>query len=120
MTPAQRAELTALHETMKTAFEAGDARSYFDANQKVHRFFVRVAGNGSLAAMHDAMTKRARRERPLTLSSAPRWSASLAEHAEIIAAALNGEAERAGTAMLAHLRRTGQAMAEKADFDPEE
>ena len=45
MTEAQRAELTALHEGMKVAFEAGDARSYFDANQKVHRFFVRVAAN---------------------------------------------------------------------------
>jgi len=76
---------------------------------------VRVAGNGSLAAMHDAMTKRARRERPLTLASEPRWSASMTEHDEIIAAALAGEAERAGTAMLAHLRRTGEAMAEKSD-----
>lgn len=117
MTHSQRTELLALHESMKIAFEEGDARGYFDANQKVHRFFVRVAGNASLAAMHDAMTKRARRERPLTLASAPRWSASMTEHDEIISAALAGDAERAGAAMLAHLRRTGAAMAEKPDTE---
>ena len=120
MTDPQRAELSGLHDVMSVAFEAGDARGYFDANQKVHRFFVRVSGNGALASMHDAMTKRARRDRPLTLASAPRWGASLAEHTEIIAAALNGEAERAGAAMLAHLRRTAQAMADTSSLDREE
>lgn len=117
MSEAQRAELAALHAGMTNAFEAGDARGYFDANQKVHRFFVRTAGNAALAAMHEAMTKRARRERPLTLASAPRWSASMTEHAEIIAAALKGEAERAGLAMLAHLLRTGEAMADASNPD---
>lgn len=120
MTELQRAELSALHDVMKVAFDAGDARGYFDVNQKVHRFFVRVAGNASLASIHDAMTKRARRDRPLTLASAPRWDASMAEHAEIIAAALNGEADRAGATMLAHLRRTAEAMANTSNLDPEE
>ena len=117
MSEPQRAELAALHAGMTTAFEAGDARGYFDANQKVHRFFVRTAGNAALAAMHEAMTKRARRERPLTLASAPRWSASMTEHAEIIAAALKGDAESAGLAMLAHLQRTGEAMADASNPD---
>ena len=117
LSEAQRPELAALHAGMANAFEAGDARGYFAANQRVHRFFVRIAGNGALTAMHEAMTKRTRRERPLTLASAPRWSASMAEHAEIVAAALAGEAERAGAAMLAHLRRTGEAMADPLTFD---
>ncbi len=75
------------------------------------------AGNATLAAMHDAMTKRARRDRPLTLASAPRWSASMAEHAELVEAASRGDAARAGAAMLDHLRRTGEAMAEAAERD---
>ena len=54
MSEAQRAELAALHERMSGAFEAGDARAYFESNQKVHRFFVRASGNATLAAMHDA------------------------------------------------------------------
>jgi DNA-binding GntR family transcriptional regulator len=120
MNPSQRAELTALHEAMRSAYATGDARAYFDANQKVHRFFVRVASNAALAAMHDTLTKRARRGRPRTLASAPRWDCSMAEHAEIIAAALVGDAQRAGAAMLAHLRRTGEAMAAAPDVDPEE
>ena len=119
MTTAQRAELSALHEVMKTAFAADDTRGYFDANQKVHRFFVRIAGNASLAAMHEAMTKRARRDRPMTLASAPRWSASLAEHETIVAASLAGDAERAGQAMMAHLQSTGRAMAHVAPSEDE-
>lgn len=115
MMDADRAELAYLHETMTAAYAAGDAAAYFDANQRVHRFFVRVAGNATLAATHDAMTKRARRERPLTLADAPRWSASMAEHSEIFAAVSRGDGERAGVLILDHLRRTGEAMAGAAD-----
>ena len=99
--------------------EARDSRGYFEINQKVHRFFVRVAANPTLAELHDAMTKRARRERPLTLASAPRWTASMAEHSDLITAALGGEAERAGVIMLDHLRRTGEAIGTVAEIDPE-
>jgi DNA-binding GntR family transcriptional regulator len=119
MTEAQRVELAALRESMKSAFDADDSRGYFDSNQKMHRFFVRVAGNATLAALHDAMTKRARRERPLTLASGLRWSASMAEHADLVAAALGGEAERAGVLMLDHLRQTGEAIAVAAQHDSE-
>ena len=117
MTDPQRAQIVALHEAMKAAFEASDARGYFDLNQKMHRLFVRFAGNDTLAALHEAMTKRARRDRPLTLSSAPRWRASMAEHDELVSAASRGEADRAGAAILHHLRRTAQAMADAAERD---
>lgn len=115
MTERERAELRDLHETMIVAFRAGDARAYFNSNQKMHRFFVRIAGNATLASLHEAMTKRARYGRPLTLTSAPRWSASMSEHAELVAAAARGDAERAGVAALDHLRRTGEAVADAAD-----
>ena len=112
MTASQRDDLRALHAAMQSAFADSDARAYFDLNQKVHRFFVAAAGNVSLAALHDTLTKRARRGRPLTLASAPRWSASMREHEAIITAVLEGRAEAAGALMLAHLRATGEAMAD--------
>jgi DNA-binding GntR family transcriptional regulator len=117
MSEPERAEIVALHQGMKAAFAMADARSYFDLNQKMHRLFVRFAGNATLAAMHDAMTKRARRDRPLTLASPPRWSASMAEHDELVEAASRGDAARAGAAMLDHLRRTAEAIAEAAERD---
>jgi DNA-binding GntR family transcriptional regulator len=119
MTEAQRQELTALHERMEKSFAVNDARDYFDVNQRLHRFFVRAVGNAALAAVHEGAMKRARRQRPLTLASAQRWSASMAEHAELYAAALRGDAERAGVLMLQHLQRTGEAIAESADPDLE-
>ena len=115
MTEAQRQELRRLHSGMKAAFAEADARAYFEINQKVHRFLVKAAGNAALAALHDSLTKRARRDRPLTLASAPRWNASMEEHEAIIVAALEGRAEAAGAAMLAHLRATGEAMAGAAE-----
>ena len=116
MTEIERAELVRLHAAMTEAFAAKDAAGYFAANQKLHRFFVRAAGNPTLDALHDTMTKRARRDRPLTLADAPRWSASMAEHAEIFDAASRGDAQAAGAAMLRHLRRTGEAIAASADM----
>jgi DNA-binding GntR family transcriptional regulator len=117
LTQAQRAELAGLHEGMKAAFVASDARRYFDLNQKIHRLFVGLAGNAALTAMHDALTKRTRHDRPLTLASAPRWSASMDEHSELIEAAAAGDVGRAAAAMLAHLRRTGEAMADAAESE---
>ena len=61
------------------------------------------------------LTKRTRHDRPLTLADAPRWSASMAEHAELSPPRTRGDAERAGGLILEHLRRTGEAMAVAAD-----
>jgi DNA-binding GntR family transcriptional regulator len=115
MTGTERQELGDLHRTMTNAFDAGDARAYFDANQKMHRFFVHAAGNATLASLHEAMTKRARHDRPLTLTSAVRWSASMDEHTKLVAAAASGDAEGAGRAALHHMRRTGEAIAHSVD-----
>ncbi len=116
MTDEQRADLRILHESMIAAFAEADRRAYFVANQRMHAFFVRIVGNTTLMTLHETMTKRARRERPVTLDSQPRWSASMAEHDELVRAALVGEASRAGELMLFHLRRTGEAMAETAQL----
>ena len=43
----------------------------------------------------------------------------MAEHVAIVSAALESDAQGAGVAMLDHLRRTGAALAETADLDPE-
>lgn len=114
MTPAARAELERLHESMKAAFAERDARAYFLSNQKVHALFVRLADSPTLQETHGALTKKARHDRPVTLASSQRWSESLAEHEEILAAFREGDATKAGNLMLQHVRRTGEAMAEIA------
>jgi DNA-binding GntR family transcriptional regulator len=119
MTAKERGELLQLHELMKSAFAGGDRRAYFLANQKTHALFVRAAGSSTLEETHQILTKRARHDRPVTLESALRWSESLAEHEDLIAAVKAGEAARAGMLMLRHVRRTGVALAEIARLSAE-
>ncbi len=114
MTPKGRAELERLHEQMKAAFANGDRRAYFFANQKAHALFVRLADSPTLQETHETLTKRARHDPPVTLASAQRWTESMAEHAELMAAVLEGDAAKAGSLMLRHVRRTGEALAEIA------
>jgi DNA-binding GntR family transcriptional regulator len=114
MTAKGRAELERLHEQMKAAFADGDRRAYYAANQRMHALFVRLADSPTLRETHETVAKRARHGRPVTLASSQRWKDSMAEHAEILAAVRDGDADKAGSLMLRHVRRTGEAMAEIA------
>jgi DNA-binding GntR family transcriptional regulator len=109
-----RNDLERLHEQMKTAFAEADPRAYFLANQKAHLLFVKLADSATLSALHETLTKKAGHERHVTLASKQRWLESMNEHAELLDAALAGDAARAGMLMLLHARKTGAAMAELA------
>jgi DNA-binding GntR family transcriptional regulator len=114
MTPKGRAELEQLNGQMKEAFATGDRRAYYAANQRAHALFVRLAQSPALQETHETLTKRARHDRPVTLASTQRWAESMAEHAELLAAVYDGDAAKAGSLMLLHIRRTGEAMADIA------
>jgi DNA-binding GntR family transcriptional regulator len=111
MTPKSRTELERLHQRMTAAFVDGDRRAYYSINQKIHMFFVTIAGSPTLLETHETLTKRVRYERPDTLVSLQRWRESLDEHAELFTAVYDGDAVKAGNLMLRHARRTGEAMA---------
>ena len=115
MPPKARSELERLHEQMKAAFVAGEQRAYFQANQKAHALFVKLARSPTLSALHETLTKKTRHDRHATLASTQRWAESMKEHSELLSAVLQGDAARAGTLMLLHARRTGEAMAEIAE-----
>jgi DNA-binding GntR family transcriptional regulator len=114
MTPKGRAELEQLNEQMQKAYATGDRRAYYIANQKAHALLVRLAQSRTLQETHETLTKRARHDRPVTLASTQRWAESMAEHAELLAAVYAGDAAKAGSLMLHHVRRTGEAMADIA------
>jgi DNA-binding GntR family transcriptional regulator len=114
LNPKTRGELERLHEQMSRAIADGDQAAYFQANQKAHALFVRLAGSPTLSSLHETLTKKARFNRHATLTSPERWLESMNEHAELLRAVLEGDADKAGKLMLLHARRTGEAMAQIA------
>ncbi|WP_176083671.1 GntR family transcriptional regulator [Martelella sp. HB161492] len=111
MNAATANALEATHEAMHRAFQKGDSRGYFRANQKVHSLIVGAGASAELMAMHAAITQKARYGRSSTLTSEGRWQASLDEHDALMLAIRNRNAEAAGRAMLAHIRNTAKAVA---------
>lgn len=118
MRPKAAAELQRLQDQMEVAFADGDQRAYYLANQKAHALFVRVADSATLSALHETLTKKARHDRHITLTSPQRWVESMREHRDLLAAVLAGDAFKAGMLMLTHARRTGEAIAEIAERSP--
>ena len=120
ITPREAAELRALHESMKASFREGRQQAYFQANQKVHALIVRLAGSPVLDAMHRELSNKARHDRPSTLTSPPRWADSMREHDGWVEAVLAGDGATAGSLILAHARRTGEAvLAQAAEIEAE-
>jgi len=118
MQPKAMTELQRLHAQMDAAFADGDQRAYYAANQKSHLLFVRLAKSETLSALHETLTKKARHDRHLTLTSPQRWAESMREHNDLLAAVNAGDASKAGTLMLLHARRTGDAIAQIVEQGP--
>jgi DNA-binding GntR family transcriptional regulator len=90
----------------------GKLDDYFAINGEIHNTIVRMARNTPLREAHETLISRAERARYLALGADRRWSNSVDEHADILAAleARNGEA--AGRLLGAHVARTGTALLE--------
>ncbi len=112
MTPRALAEIEQLHARMAEQHARHDVAGYFTNNQKIHALLVRLAGSPALEATHATLTKTARHDRDVTLTSDQRWAESMAEHEEILAAIRAGQSAAARDLMLQHCRRTGAALAE--------
>ncbi|MDX7950832.1 GntR family transcriptional regulator [Lichenihabitans sp. Uapishka_5] len=119
ITPHTAADVRALQETMKASFREGRQQAYFQANQKMHALIVRLAESPVLEALHRELSNKARHNRSSTLTSTARWADSMREHEGWIEALLRGDGAQAGALILAHARRTGEAvLAQAAAADP--
>ena len=103
--------LRALQDRIERHHGRGELGDYFALNQRIHQEIVAAAGNAALAAAHGSLLARAERARlfAVTASSA-RWSESVDEHREILAALEARDAERAGRALERHVLRTGEVV----------
>jgi DNA-binding GntR family transcriptional regulator len=90
----------------------GKLDDYFAINGEIHNSIVRMARNTPLREAHETLISRAERARYLALGADRRWSNSVDEHADILAALEARDSETAGRLLGAHVRQTGTALLE--------
>lgn len=97
ITPAELAEIKALHFEMRAHHARGDRAAYFSANQAIHARIARAGGNDVLGETFERLNARVKRVRYAANLSRPRWDKAIVEYESIIAAldARDGPALRA-------------------------
>ncbi len=101
-TPAQRAELEALHQDLESA--ATDRDRFFAINEQFHMRLLEMADNRWRSQMVADLRKVMKLNRHNSLFKSGRIDESLAEHRAIMAALLAGDAHLARQRMQEHFR----------------
>ncbi len=99
-TPAQRAELQAIHDRLETQVRQRDA--FFATNEQFHLALLRIAGNRWAQQIVADLRKVMKLNRQLSLLKQGRLEDSLAEHRAVMAAIARRDADAARTLMRAH------------------
>ena len=114
--PAQRAELAALHDKLEKQASRRDA--FFATNEQFHMALLRVAGNRWAEQMVLDLRKVMKLNRHHSLFKQGRIDASLAEHRALMKAIDERDVSRAAALMRAHFDSGLEAAARVGD-DPD-
>ena len=96
--------LRELQEAGEAALAADDQRSLVDANAAFHQYIVQISGNKVLADLLSQVERRVRWY--YTPIARPRGKDAWIEHASLITAIADGDAERVQQLMRQHTERT--------------
>ena len=110
-TPADLAQLAAIHDRLESHAAAGDTDRFFAANQDFHSAIQRLAGNRWLSQLIDETRKMMKLTRRDSLRLDGRLKQSLSEHRAILKAIQRHDAGQAGQLMHEHLLSGRAALA---------
>jgi DNA-binding GntR family transcriptional regulator len=110
-TAADLARLSDIHGELERYAQANDADRFFEANQQFHNALQELAGNRWLRQLIDESRKFVKLRRRDSLNLDGRLRQSLAEHRDILAAVLQGDADAADRLMHDHLLSGRAALA---------
>jgi DNA-binding GntR family transcriptional regulator len=96
--------LERLVDEMAALAEAGDVQGFFAANTEFHQRFFEASGNRMLAGFYRQLRGQIDRHRLRSLELRGELSRSVAEHRAILAAAREGDVERAVILASEHIR----------------
>jgi DNA-binding GntR family transcriptional regulator len=116
-TEDQIARLWKLQEAGVSALTADDERALVDANTDFHRYIVDISGNKVLAELISQVQRRVRWY--YTPMARPRGKEAWNEHAGLIRAIADGDAEEAQQLMRRHTERTNEFYREEIAGTPE-
>ena len=100
--------LTESNEACRAAFEAGDAKRYYELNAAVHRQIYKMSGNSFLTVEAQRLHDRLRPFRRLQLRVRGRMDESMDEHDIILAAIRDGDIQKAVNTMRNHITILGE------------
>jgi DNA-binding GntR family transcriptional regulator len=102
-TARQKASLAAFVERMKTAIDAEDETTYYALNIEFHRVLMEHARHSAAERIYQDLVKESHLSRQMSLARTPKMKESNAEHAEIVAAIVAKDVERARIAGEKHV-----------------
>lgn len=108
-----------LHESMVALAKDGEVQAFFDANAAFHQFLVESSGNSRLQEIYRLIMSDMGRYRARSLALRGTLQRSVAEHAAIVEAVLERDAERAAQLMADHIevpQRVEEEAGEPADL----
>jgi DNA-binding GntR family transcriptional regulator len=93
-----------LHGQMQAAYEQGQRRAYFEANQAIHRAIVEAGGNTVLSGIHQRLSARMRRIRYACTNEPESWKQAMDEHEQIMRSLAARDAERLADVLVRHMQ----------------
>jgi DNA-binding GntR family transcriptional regulator len=107
------AKLSAMHEQLAAWYAQGRRHDYFELNQRIHRAVVALSGNRILVDTHARLIARARRSRYQAILFDARWTESVEEHGQAMAAFIRRDPAAVADIWRRHVLRTGEVIAER-------
>ncbi|MDW5442902.1 GntR family transcriptional regulator [Polaromonas sp. SM01] len=104
------AEITLLHERMRSAYAARDLSVYYELNRGVHEAVVQAARNPVLLAQYAVINARIRRIRFNSPMTQAIWSRAMAEHEGMLNALARRDAGSLSGILKTHLRHKCEAI----------
>jgi DNA-binding GntR family transcriptional regulator len=116
-TDAEREELTALVDQMRTAVEHDDRRGYSQLNRTLHATLPRIARHQVADDLIDNLRNRAVHHQFQLAVMPGRAAESLSQHAAIVTAVVEGDGDAAEQAMRDHLASVVDALRQWEHLD---
>ncbi len=103
-------DLHALLAEMRRCLDRGDLLSASDRNADLHRRLAQIAGHGTAERLTSMLSSQLVRFQYRTILLPGRSEQSFSEHARIVAAVADGDADAAEQAMRTHLLNVAEAL----------
>lgn len=112
-TPAELAEIRALHFEMLAAHSRRDLPSYYDLNRRIHFAISRCARNAMLAETYDSVNTRIQNLRFRSNFNQAKWDHAVREHQQMLEALERQDASVLRSVLETHLRNKRDAVLEQ-------